>query len=127
MAYRQNMADGGRARAAAVVEGEPVEPAGLVLEECALAYGRDLLAYLLGAGAETPLASWRFNGDVADVSWDRLRVCYHVLQTFKEPRQAKAWMRQGSPQLGGRSYAWAVRSGDSALLALVEREAERSA
>ncbi len=110
----------------AVVEGEPAEPAALVLEECALAYGRDLLAYLLGAGAEAPLASWRLNGEATDVPWDRLRVCYHVLQTFKEPRQAKAWMRHASSQLGGRSYAWAVRTGDSVLLALVEREAERS-
>jgi hypothetical protein len=109
-----------------VVEGEPVEPAGLVIEECALAYGRDLLAYLLGAGVEAPLASWRLNGEATDVPWDRLRVCYHVLQAFKEPRQAKAWVRQASSQLGGRSYAWAVRTGDSALLALVEREAERS-
>jgi hypothetical protein len=121
------MADRARARAVAVVDAEPAEPAELVLEECALAYGRDLLAYLLGAGTEAPLASWRLGGDTADVSRDRLRVCYHVLQTFKEPRRAKAWMRRAASQLGGRSYAWAIRTGDRDLLALVEREADRSA
>jgi hypothetical protein len=121
------MADGARARVATVVDAEPTEPAALVLEECALAYGRDLLAYLLGAGAETPLADWRLNGHTADLSGDRLRVAYHVLQAFKEPRRAKAWMRQASSQLGGRSFAWAVRSGEPDLLALVEREADRAA
>jgi hypothetical protein len=126
-AYRRDMADRARARTATVVDAEPAEPAAQVLEECALAYGRDLLAYLLGAGAEAPLANWRLNGHTMDVSGDRLRVAYQVLQAFKEPRRAKAWMRQASSQLGGRSYAWAIRSGEPDLLALVEREAARAA
>jgi hypothetical protein len=126
-AYRRGMADGARGRTATVVDAEPAEPAAQVLEECALAYGRDLLAYLLGAGTDAPLANWRLNGHTADVSGDRLRVAYHVLQAFKEPRRAKAWMRQASSQLGGRSHAWAIRSGEPDLLALVEREADRAA
>lgn len=126
-AYRRGMADGARGRTATVVDAEPTEPAAQVLEECALAYGRDLLAYLLGAGTDAPLADWRLNGHTADVSGDRLRVAYRVLRAFKEPRRAKAWMRQASSQLGGRSYAWAIRSGEPDLLALVEREADRAA
>jgi hypothetical protein len=126
-AYRRGMADGARARTATVVDAEPAEPVAQVLEECALAYGRDLLAYLLGAGSDGPLAAWRLNGHTADVSGDRLRVAYHVLQAFKEPRRARSWMRQASSRLGGRSYAWAVRSGDPDLLSLVEHEAARAA
>jgi hypothetical protein len=121
------MADGWPARAT-VVDTSPAgldltEPVALVLEECAVGYGRDLLAYLLGAGAETPLADWRLDEDALAGSWDRLRAAYHVLQAVKEPRRARAWMRRSSPLLGGRTFAWAVRTGDPDLLALVEREA----
>jgi hypothetical protein len=102
------------------------EPADDVLEECASAYGRDLLAYLLGAGDGTPLASWRLSS-AADKARDRLRVCYRVLRALKDPRRARAWMRHASAALGGHTPAWAVRSGDRRLLALVEREAARFA
>jgi hypothetical protein len=108
--------------AVAVVEVGSSEP--VALEECALAYGRDLLAYLLGAGSGKPLADWRLETDSTEDAWERLRVCYQVLQVFKEPRLAKAWMRQASPRFGGHPPAWAVRTGDPELLAAVEREAE---
>jgi hypothetical protein len=105
----------------AVAEVGPIEP--VALEECVLAYGRDLLAYLLGAGAEQPLAGWRLEAESIEGGWDRLRVCYQVLQAFEEPRLARAWIRQSSPLLGGRTRAWAIRTGDPGLLAAVEREA----
>jgi hypothetical protein len=105
-------------------QGVPTEPETVdeVLEECASAYGRDLLAYLLGAGDGTPLASFRLSS-AADKARDRLRVCYRVLRAINEPRRARAWMRHASAALGGRTPAWAVRNGDRRLLALVEREA----
>lgn len=108
-----------------IVATEP-EDVDEVLEECASAYGRDLLAYLLGAGDGTPLAAWRL-GAAADKARDRLRVCYRVLRVLREPRRARAWMRHASAALGGRTPAWAVRHGDRVLLALVEREAARFA
>jgi hypothetical protein len=106
----------------AVADAEPTEPVALVLEECASAYGRDLLAYLLGAGAEAPLSSWRLDEKAAEAGWSRLRLCYRVLQVFKEPRRARAWMRTTSPRFGGQTPAWAIRSGDPDLLAVVEHE-----
>jgi hypothetical protein len=105
----------------AVAEVESTEP--VTLEECALAFGRDLLAYLLGAGADQPLATWRLETETAEAAWERLRVCHHVLQTFKEPRLARAWLRQASPRFDGHTPAWAVRTGDPGLLAAVESEA----
>ncbi|MGC9665688.1 antitoxin Xre/MbcA/ParS toxin-binding domain-containing protein [Planosporangium sp. 12N6] len=100
----------------------PAEP--VVFEECALAYGSDLLSYLLGAGSGQPLAAWRLE-TAAQAAWDRLRVCHRVLQAFGEPRLAKAWLRRAHPRLAGRTPAWAIRTGDVALLAVVEREAAR--
>lgn len=99
------------------------EPVGL--EECALAYGRDLLAYLLAAGVAGSLARWRLDPDTVEDGWERLRVCHRVLQLLTEPRLAKAWLRRPNPHLAGRTPAWAVRTGDPALLTVVEREAER--
>jgi hypothetical protein len=109
----------------AVADVDSTEP--VALEECGLAYGHDLLAYLLGAGADQPLATWRLQTDATQGGWERLRVCYHVLQAFEQPRLARAWLRQASPRFGGHTPAWAVRTGDPALLAAVEREAERRA
>jgi hypothetical protein len=114
----QSAADG----SAAVAEVGPTEP--IALEECTLAYGRDLLAYLLGAGVRKPLATWRLETDTDD-AWDRLRVCYQVLQVFKEPRLARAWLRRAHPRFGGHTPAWAVRTGDPGLLTAVGREARR--
>jgi hypothetical protein len=108
------------------VEVEPAERVDVMLEECALAYGRDLLAYLLGAGDGTPLADWRLE-DAVDGATEQLQICYRVFQTFKDGRKAKAWMRHGNAAFGGRSPAWAVRNGDPDLLVRVEREAERLA
>ncbi|HEV7898741.1 MAG TPA: hypothetical protein VGP31_12955 [Planosporangium sp.] len=117
----------GHDAAAGAVAVARVGPTGPVaLEECTLAYGRDLLAYLLGAGAGKPLATWRLEAaSTTEGAWDRLRACYHVLRVFKEPRLAKAWMRRAAPRLGGHTPAWAVRTGDPALLAAVEQEADR--
>jgi hypothetical protein len=106
---------------------EPTAPLSLVAEECAAGYGRDLLAYLLGAGAGAPLSAWRLDADTVDAGQDRLRVCYAVLQRFKEPRRARSWLRRTSTALSGRTFAWAVRTGEPGLLALVEREADRQA
>ncbi|NJC70362.1 DUF2384 domain-containing protein [Planosporangium thailandense] len=99
------------------------EPVGL--EECALAYGRDLLAYLLAAGVDGPLTRWRLDPDTVEYGWDRLRVCHRVLELLAEPRLARAWLRRPSPRLSGHTPAWAVRTGDPVLLSVVEREAER--
>jgi hypothetical protein len=125
-AYRLGVATNAGRRQATMVEVEPTEPVDVMLEECALAYGRDLLAYLLGAGAGAPLADWRLE-NVSNGSVDQLRACYRVFQTFKDGRKAKAWMRHGNAAFGGRSPAWAVRNGDPELLVRVEREAERLA
>ena len=124
MSYRRSVRAG--RWPAAVVEAEPTELVDVMLEECALAYGRDLLAYLLGAGDGAPLADWRLE-NVGNGSIDQLRACYQVFQTFKDGRKAKAWMRHGNAAFGGRSPAWAIRNGDPDLLARVEREAERLA
>jgi hypothetical protein len=109
----------------AVAEVDSIEP--VALEKCALAYGRDLLAYLLGAGMDQPLARWRLEAATTEGAWERLRVCHHVLQTFEQPRLARAWLRRASPRFGGHTPAWAVRTGDPGLLAAVEREAARRA
>jgi hypothetical protein len=122
-AYGQGMA--GRTRPGRVgVIAEPIRSVALMLEECTAGYGADLLAYLLGAGAGVPLAGWRL--DASRRSPDRLRTSYRVLGTFPEARLARTWMRACSPRFGGRTPAWAVRSGDRYLLALVEREAVRA-
>jgi hypothetical protein len=115
------MAHDAAAWTAPLTEAAPAGPP--ALEECALAYGRDLLAYLLGAGTGKPLARWRLETQTSRGARDRLRVCYRVLQVFSDPRLARAWMRRPMPRFGGRTPAWAVRSGDPALLAAVEREA----
>jgi hypothetical protein len=96
------------------------EPDAHMLEECAAAYGPDLLAYLLGAGADGPLEKWRLESEGASA---RLRACHRVLHAFADARLARAWMRRPSARLGGHTAAWAVRAGEADLLAAVEREA----
>src|SRR4029453_6918642 len=99
MSYRRGVtASAGRRP---ILEIEPTEPVDVMLEECALAYGRDLLSYLLGAGDGAPLSDWRLE-NVGNGSIDQLRACYRVFQTFKDGRKAKAWMRHANGAFGGR-------------------------
>jgi hypothetical protein len=130
-AYRRNVAPQAKPAAKGVVvvdsiEVDPTEPASLVLDACASAYGRDLLAYLLGAGDGTPLEEWRQEHSAADPrTARRLRASYRILQLFKDPRRARAWLRNVNPHLDDRTPASVVRAGDRQALQLVEQQAER--
>lgn len=79
-----------------------------VQDECVAAYGSDLVAYLLGAAE--PLRSWRLAEAVATrVGELRLRAAHAVLSQFKDPENARAWLRRPNPDLGRQVPASVLR------------------
>jgi hypothetical protein len=83
-----------------------------VRDECLAAYGPDLLAYLLGAGAVgRPLRTWRLATAIATTAGElRLRAAHAVLSQFKDPEHARAWLRRPNPDLGRQPPAAILRA-----------------
>src|SRR5262245_36401923 len=101
-----------------------------LLDECVEGWGMELLAYLLGAGAEAPLAQWRLARALDDQRTRvRLLALHDLLELFGDARVARAWVRGIRPeleassqrngrqsdarrQLGARSPAALIRGGE---------------
>lgn len=83
-----------------------------VRDECVAALGPDLLAYVLGAGsAGRPLRTWRLAEAVATgVGELRLRAAHAVLSQFKDPENARAWLRRPNPDLDRQPPASVLRT-----------------
>ncbi len=97
-----------------------------VIDECLRAWGPDLFAYLLGAGAETPLAAWRLDRALADrTTRARLGAAHAVYQSFDNPQAARAWVRRRNPELGNRPPAELIRAGTADDLLQVRDAVER--
>lgn len=83
-----------------------------VRDDCVAAFGPDLVAYLLGAGAgNRPLRAWRLAEAVASrVGELRIRAAHTVLAQFKDPEHARAWLRRPNPDLDRRPPASVLRT-----------------
>jgi hypothetical protein len=87
----------------------------------------DLLAYLLGAGLDAPLAGWSAEIALQDPGTRaRLRCVLDVQRLFDLGSVARAWARDLHPALGFRSPASVIRTGDEeerrTVLELAERD-----
>jgi hypothetical protein len=103
-----------------------------MIRACRAAWGDDLLAFLLGAGLNGPLAGWRPDARSLDQrALDRLRVSFDLQRLFPDTGRARAWIRNRNPELGNASPARLIRRGSSegmtAVLELAEREARKLA
>ena len=93
-------------------------------------WGDDLLAYMLGAGADGSLADWRLASALHDdpSTRARLRVLDDLRRLFRDGRSARAWVRYPHPRLGGQSPAESIRTGTHehalTVLDLAERECQ---
>jgi hypothetical protein len=86
----------------------------------------DLLAYLLGAGLDAPLAGWSADAAIQDpATRTRLRCVLEVQRLFDLGSVARAWVRDLHPALGFRSPASVIRTGDQDERRMVLELAER--
>jgi hypothetical protein len=110
---------------------EDVDVSLATLGTCRYVWGDDLLAFLLGAGADGPVAGWRLGRALRDdpSARSRLRLLDHLAQQFPDWRAARAWARSRHAELGFRSPAEVVRAGSpdeaAQVLELAERESEK--
>ena len=110
---------------------ENVDVSAAMLGTCRYVWGDDLLAFLLGAGADGPVAGWRLGRVLRDdpSARSRLRLLDSLAGQFAGWRLARAWARSPHAELGFRSPADVVRTGspDEAgrVLELAERESEK--
>ncbi|MEV4513660.1 hypothetical protein AB0K00_32410 [Dactylosporangium sp. NPDC049525] len=89
-------------------------------------WGPDLLAYLLGAGLDAPLAGWSADVAVQDPGTrTRLHCVLAVQRLFDLGSVARAWARDLHPALGFRSPASVIRTGDPDERRMVLELAER--
>ncbi|WP_327003764.1 hypothetical protein OHA72_53335 [Dactylosporangium sp. NBC_01737] len=89
-------------------------------------WGPDLLAYLLGAGLDAPLAGWSADAAIQDpATRTRLRLVLEVQRLFDLGSVARAWVRDLHPALGFRSPASVIRTGDPDEHRMVLELAER--
>jgi hypothetical protein len=99
-----------------------------LLDTAEQVWGPDLLAYLLGAGLDAPLAGWSAETAVHDdpATRARLHCVLEVQRLFDLGSVARAWARDLNPALGFRSPASVIRAGDEAerraVLELAERD-----
>ncbi len=85
----------------------------MAVDECVSAWGSDLLAYLLGAGLDGPLAEWRLDAAVDEPSGNtRLWAAFELARLFSGTAAARAWVRQHRVQLSGLRPADVIRKGN---------------
>lgn len=111
---------------------EDVEVSTAILGSCRYVWGDDMLAFLLGAGADGPVAGWRLGPVLRDdpSARSRLRLLDELARQFPGWRVARAWVRSPHAELGGRSPADVIRAGSPddgrLVLELAERESEKA-
>lgn len=123
---------------AGTVEGMGASPAATDVDDLTLSgaldaldaaeqvWGPDLLAYLLGAGLDAPLAGWSADAAIQDpATRTRLRLVLEVQRLFDLGSVARAWVRDLHPALGFRSPASVIRTGDPDEHRMVLELAER--
>lgn len=99
-----------------------------LLDTAEQVWGPDLLAYLLGAGLDAPLAGWSAEVALRDDPAARIRLLcvLEVQRLFDLGSVARAWARDLHPALGFRSPASVIRTGDEherrTVLELAERD-----
>ena len=97
-----------------------------LLDAAEQVWGPDLLAYLLGAGLDAPLAGWSADAAIQDpATRTRLRLVLEVQRLFDLGSVARAWARDLHPALGFRSPASVIRTGDEDERRMVLELAER--
>jgi hypothetical protein len=97
-----------------------------MLELAEQVWGIDLLAYLLGAGVDEPLADWRVESAIDEPGTAaRLRTVVAVQRCFEDAGTARAWARNIHPGLGFQSPATIIRTGTDAELLAVQELADR--
>lgn len=99
----------------------------VLLDTAEQVWGPDLLAYLLGAGLDAPLAGWSAETALQDPAVrTRLHCVLEVQRLFDLGSVARAWARDLHPALGFRSPASVIRTGDEherrTVLELAERD-----
>ncbi|MFC4037169.1 hypothetical protein ACFO1B_01925 [Dactylosporangium siamense] len=116
----------GASPATAEADLEPAVDDLVLLDTAEQVWGPDLLAYLLGAGLDAPLAGWSAEVALRDPGVrTRLDCALEVQRLFDLGSVARAWARDLHPALGFRSPASVIRTGEEDERRMVLELAER--
>jgi hypothetical protein len=88
-------------------------------------WGPELFAYLLGAGADGPLAEWQLDSALEQPDTRaRLHAIHDLARLFAKPSSGRAWVRTRNAELGARP-ADVIRGGTEDDLQRIRELAER--